>query len=76
MCVEDGITPEVINSLKVKGHLVTGPVRGMERSLFGRGHVISRGAWWRRKDSRIADDNNKALWVGSDSRADGIAMGY
>ena len=74
-CCEEGITDDVIESLKQRGHDVTGPVRGMERSLFGRGHVITRGAWWRAEGSRLTNDG-RALWAGSDARADGIALGY
>ena len=60
--LEDGIPPRVMEELTEMGHRVT-PVRGMGRSLFGRGQVICR------------DPNTGVLSGGSDPRADGCAMG-
>ena len=59
--LEDGLPLETVAELSALGHQV-GVVRGMERSLFGRGQVIRR------------DPESGVLWGGSDPRADGCAM--
>ena len=53
------------------GHNVAGPVIGWDRALFGRGQVISRGAWW-------GEDGcgDCVYWSGSDARADGQVAAY
>ena len=73
--VEEGISDDVIDQLKNKGHVIDGPLRGWDRSLFGRGHVVTRGAWWRRQSSELHDDR-ATWWAGSDGRTDGVALGY
>ena len=72
---EDGITKEVIDELKHKGHDVNGPLQEHQRALFGRGHVITRGAWWRDEGAGIEDDSG-VWWAGADPRADGISVGF
>jgi gamma-glutamyltranspeptidase/glutathione hydrolase len=59
--LEEGLPLETVEGLATLGHPVS-IVRGMERSLFGRGQVI-----WRDPESGV-------LWGGSDPRADGCAM--
>jgi len=59
--LEDGIPAGVMDELADLGHRVTA-VRGMGRSLFGRGQVIQR------------DPLSGVLTGGSDPRADGLAM--
>lgn len=61
VALEEGMPLETVEGLANLGHPVT-IVRGMERSLFGRGQVI-----WR-------DPASGVLWGGSDPRADGCAM--
>jgi gamma-glutamyltranspeptidase/glutathione hydrolase len=61
VALEEGISEKVMAGLKQLGHPVY-PVRGYDRSLFGRGQVILREA-----DTGI-------LCAGSDPRADGCAM--
>ncbi len=65
----------VIDGLKAKGHKVIGNICGHERALFGRGHIITPGAWWRGDRQNIEDDTS-VLWAGSDPRADGLALAY
>ena len=60
--LEDGISTQVIDELDDLGHRVL-PVRGMGRSLFGRGQIIQR------------DPATGVLAAGSDPRADGLALG-
>jgi gamma-glutamyltranspeptidase/glutathione hydrolase len=61
VALEEGIPSAVISDLERMGHSVY-PVRGFERSLFGRGQVILR------------DAETGVLAAGSDPRADGCAM--
>ena len=53
-----------------------GPVKGHARAVFGRGHVITKGAWWMPKDQEVACNEKDVLWAGSDPRTDGLALGY
>ncbi|PWN52415.1 gamma-glutamyltranspeptidase [Violaceomyces palustris] len=62
--VEDGIQPEVVESLKKMGHEVE-VVSGWNRFQFGRGQVIQR----------LETPRGKVAWAaGSDLRADGQAI--
>ena len=72
---EEGIADGVIAQLKSMGHDVAGPITGHRRALFGRGHAITPGAWWRAENSGISEDKS-VLWAGADPRADGCAVGY
>ena len=74
MAVEKGIQDQVIEELRKMGHKVRGPVSGHERALFGRGHVITRGAWWSR-DTDIHNDSS-VWWAGGDPRADSHSLAY
>ena len=74
MSVEEGITDTVIEELRYKGHSVDGPVSGHARALFGRGHVITKGAWW--SQSQDIYKGTEMLWAGTDPRVDGLAAGY
>ncbi|KAK6187450.1 hypothetical protein SNE40_005477 [Patella caerulea] len=69
--VEEGISEETIAKLKSMGHKITGPVKGYERSMFGRGQVISKGNWWCHGSS-----STDTWWGGCDPRADSVAIGY
>jgi gamma-glutamyltranspeptidase/glutathione hydrolase len=59
--LEEGCPLESMAALAAMGHRIA-PVTGWERSLFGRGQVITR------------DPDSGVLWAGSDPRADGCAM--
>ena len=64
--LEEGMYPNVIQQLSGMGHKTYGPVSGYERTIFGRGQIIvshptSKGNVW---------------WAGSDTRGDGLAIGY
>ena len=61
--------------MRKKGHEVDGPRDGHQRALFGRGHVITKGAWWREEGVGIVDEKD-AWWAGADPRADGVSVGY
>jgi gamma-glutamyltranspeptidase/glutathione hydrolase len=61
--LEEGFSPEAIDSLKKKGHRIT-VLTGRQRLLFGGGQVI-----WR-------DPVRRVLIAGSDPRKDGCAFGY
>ena len=60
--LEDGISHQVMDELDDLGHRISA-VRGMGRSLFGRGQIIRR------------DPSTGVLTAGSDPRADGLALG-
>lgn len=76
VAVEEGIPQSVIDDLRKKGHDVDGPKIGHDRALFGRGHVITRGAWWKDPEDDSILDDKSVYWVGSDPRAGGMAIGY
>ena len=61
--LEEGFSPEAIDSLKKKGHHIT-LLTDRQRLLFGGGQVI-----WR-------DPVRRVLIAGSDPRKDGCAFGY
>ena len=73
--VEEGITDAVIKKLRSMGHSVDGPVTGHARALFGRGHVITKGAWWSQSQQDIYK-GTEMLWAGTDPRVDGLAVGF
>jgi gamma-glutamyltranspeptidase/glutathione hydrolase len=62
LALEEGITLQTMGALIRKGHRVR-PVRGFDRSVFGRGQII------------VHDSGNGVLTGGSDPRADGCALG-
>ena len=72
--LEDGIPEEVANQLRERGHVVHSPIKGKDRELFGRGQVITRGAWWNNQPD-VTNDTN-VWWAGSGPRGDGHPMGY
>uniref|UniRef100_A0A060T5W5 ARAD1B10934p n=1 Tax=Blastobotrys adeninivorans TaxID=409370 RepID=A0A060T5W5_BLAAD len=61
VCVEEGISDEVIKGLEALGHKVK-LVTGAKRGLFGRGQVIKQ--------------NGKTFSAGSDLRGDGAAVPF
>lgn len=76
MQVEEGIEQGVIDDLEERGHGVMAHIAGHARAAFGRGHVITRGAWWKDPvDGSICDDR-AVLWAACDSRSDGVALAY
>ncbi|XP_043558613.1 glutathione hydrolase-like YwrD proenzyme [Chiloscyllium plagiosum] len=76
LSLEEGISEPAAQSLIARGHNVHWPVRGHERSLFGRGQIITKGTWWESQHALIAEDDQEVLWAGSDPRSDGCAIGY
>mmetsp|Transcript_11943 Transcript_11943/g.25262 ORF Transcript_11943/g.25262 Transcript_11943/m.25262 type:complete len:591 (-) Transcript_11943:1377-3149(-) len=62
--IEDGVSEDVVEELKSKGHRICSGVSSYSRSVFGRAQIIKK------------DRNTGVLWAGSDGRADGCAMGY
>lgn len=89
VAIEEGISLETIMKLKEMGHNIQGPVLGHNRALFGRGQIIvSRPIAPSRKslsgsleEGREgggigATEREQVWWVGSDPRADGLAIGY
>ena len=61
LSLEIGLPEETLADLTAMGHQPS-VVSGMQRSLFGRGQIITR------------DPINGVLWGGSDPRTDGCAM--
>jgi gamma-glutamyltranspeptidase / glutathione hydrolase len=59
--LEEGILEDTVKVLAELGHPLK-IMRGLERSIFGRGQII------------LKDADNGVLWAGSDPRADGCAM--
>ncbi|XP_072428128.1 glutathione hydrolase-like YwrD proenzyme [Chiloscyllium punctatum] len=76
LSLEEGISEPAAQRLIARGHNVHWPVRGHERSLFGRGQIITKGTWWESQHALIAEDDQEVLWAGSDPRSDGCAIGY
>ncbi|XP_019615061.1 PREDICTED: uncharacterized protein LOC109462864 [Branchiostoma belcheri] len=74
--LEEGIHPNVRDQLKAKGHDVVGPITGHGRALFGRGQVITKGAFWLAEGDERAANDKRVFWAGSDPRADGLAIGF
>lgn len=64
--LEEGIPTQVIKELSSIGHRTHGPVSGYDRTVFGRGQIIV---------SRPTD-KGRVWWAGSDTRGDGLAIGY
>jgi gamma-glutamyltranspeptidase/glutathione hydrolase len=62
LAVEQGISVQAMGELVRRGHRIR-PVRGFDRSVFGRGQIIVR------------DSESGVLSGGSDPRADGCALG-
>ena len=62
VCIEDGVSDEVVAGLKQRGHDVR-VVKSWDRAVFGRGQIIRK-------------DRAGVLWCGSDPRADGASAGY
>ena len=62
VCLEDGVSEEVVAGLKQRGHDVR-VEKSWDRAVFGRGQIIRK-------------DRAGVLWCGSDGRADGAAAGY
>ena len=75
MSMEEGMPEDSVSGLREKGHEVSDHVCGHGKAIFGRGNVITRGAWWAGEGSGVHDDV-KVLWAGSDPRADGTVCGY
>uniref|UniRef100_A0A8D0GN44 Gamma-glutamyltransferase n=1 Tax=Sphenodon punctatus TaxID=8508 RepID=A0A8D0GN44_SPHPU len=72
--LEDGIPRFVAEDLRARGHVVRWPRTGHNRSMFGRGQIITKGDWWKSWGS--LSPKSDVLWAGSDPRGDGCAMGY
>ena len=64
--IEDGISQNTVEQLRQLGHNVQ-VERDMSKIMFGRAQIIQV-----RQDCM----GNRVLWSGSESRADGCAMGY
>lgn len=74
--LEDGISQDVAEELRARGHKVEWPVVGHQRSIFGRGQIITMGDWWKSSGVPSSGSNRTVRWAGSDPRGDGCAMGY
>lgn len=68
--LEEGISGRVASKLKELGHKVAYPVCGHNRSVFGRGQIITR-----KKAPCKNGLKRDVYWSGSDPRADGLAHG-
>ena len=76
--LEEGIDESVVQALERKGHKIQ-LIQGHDRAMFGRGQVITRGAWWADGLGQAEADRDAAplvYWAGSDPRADGQAAGF
>ena len=69
--LEEGIPQETVEDLRAIGHSVTAPVRGTRRALFGRGQIVCS-----RPVGGGGRERENVWWAGSDSRGDGVAIGY
>ncbi|XP_051873772.1 glutathione hydrolase-like YwrD proenzyme isoform X2 [Pristis pectinata] len=47
LSLEEGISQLAAQDLITRGHSVSWPVSGHDRSLFGRGQIIAKGMWWK-----------------------------
>ena len=68
--LEEGISGVVAKELMELGHKITHPVSGHDRSVFGRGQIITR-----KRAPCKSGPNRDVYWSGSDPRADGLAIG-
>lgn len=77
MLLENEFPECTAQCLRKKGHNVEWPITGFKRSVFGRGHVITRGAWWLNGSSEEnVYSGSDVFWAAADSRCDGYPMGY
>ncbi|XP_067395389.1 glutathione hydrolase-like YwrD proenzyme isoform X2 [Emydura macquarii macquarii] len=76
LLLEDGISQAVAEDLRARHHCSQWPITGHNRSLFGRGQIITKGDWWKSWDSLSSKSSHNVLWAGSDPRGDGCAVGY
>ena len=70
--LEEGMPRGTMGELRALGHRVAGPVRGLQRVVFGRGQVVCSRAVGGGEGRERAN----VWWGGSDSRGDGVVMGY
>jgi len=63
VCLEDGISPEIVDELRRRGHKVSLKT-GYDRGVFGRAQIIAQ------------DPGTRVLVGGSDGRGDGCASGW
>ena len=68
--LEDGISQDTIAELRALGHNVKGPLKGIERMLFGKGQIICS------RPVQVGNERANVWWSGSDGRADGMAVGF
>ncbi|XP_049956107.1 glutathione hydrolase-like YwrD proenzyme isoform X2 [Schistocerca serialis cubense] len=73
--LESGIQSEVSQQLVQKGHKITWPVTGFDRGTFGRGHVITRGAWFAGTSTDVYTGAD-VWWAAADPRCDGYPQTY
>lgn len=77
VALEEGISMETASKLRDLGHQIRWPVQGYDRSLFGRGQIIRSQTVNSRGENGNIDLRQERIWLaGSDSRADGAAVGY
>ncbi|XP_063236348.1 glutathione hydrolase-like YwrD proenzyme [Bacillus rossius redtenbacheri] len=74
--LEAEVPGAVAKALAAKGHAVSWPVAGYDRAVFGRGHVITRGAWFASGSRRDVDGDSPVWWAAADPRCDGFPYGY
>ncbi|KAF7643095.1 hypothetical protein LDENG_00245170 [Lucifuga dentata] len=72
--LEEGVDQEVAEELRRRGHKVNWPIRGHQRSQFGRGQIITVGDWWNQSVNQ-ADHPTRVLWAGSDPKSRWMCSG-
>ena len=69
--LEEGMPQDTFQYLRDLGHTIAGPVKDVERTLFGRGQIICS-----RPVGGGGRERENVWWAGSDGRGDGVAIGY
>ncbi|XP_064477793.1 glutathione hydrolase-like YwrD proenzyme isoform X2 [Ornithodoros turicata] len=75
LMLEEGLSDDVVDGLKKRGHKIERVLTGRERRDLGHYHVIARGNWWCTDVLPTGSEAN-VYWAGCDPRSDGVAAAF